>query len=141
MGVRNIIGVKNSTVDMGQLVDTIRLAPKGRSLCTGIDSQFYPALCIGASGLYSTAAGVIPAQMVKLYRLHREGSHGAALALSMRLQALHRYLEYTPGDVATAKEALNLMGLAGGYPRAPLPPLTAEERKGVKAALKTIGAL
>jgi 4-hydroxy-tetrahydrodipicolinate synthase len=141
MSVKNVIGVKNSSSDMGQLIEMIRLSPKGRSLCTGIDSQFYAALCVGASGLYSTAAGVVPAQMVKLYDLAMKGKHAEALALSMRLQALNRFLEYDPGYVAPAKEALNLLGLPGGYLRGPLPELTAEEKAGVKAALKTIGAL
>ena len=58
--VKNIIGVKNSSPDMGEFIEMVRLSPKGRSLCTGIDSQFYPALCIGAVGLYSTAACVMP---------------------------------------------------------------------------------
>ena len=141
MAVKNVIGVKNSSPDMGQLVEMIRLSPKGRSLCTGIDSQFYPALCVGAAGLYSTAAGIVPAQMVKLYDLAVQGKHAEALALSMKLQALNRFLEYDPGYVAPAKEALNLLGLPGGYLRGPLPELTADEKAGVKAALKSIGAL
>lgn len=141
MGVRNVIGVKNSSPDMGQLIEMIRLSPTGRSLCTGIDSQFYPALCVGATGLYSTAAGIVPAQMVKLHDLAVQGKHAEALALSMKLQALNRFLEYDPGYVAPAKEALNLLGLPGGYLRGPLPELTADEKAGVKAALKTIGAL
>jgi 4-hydroxy-tetrahydrodipicolinate synthase len=141
MSVKNIIGVKNSSPDMGQLVEMIRLSPKGRSLCTGIDSQFYPALCVGASGLYSTAACIVPAEMVKLYDLTMAGKHTEALALSMKLQTLNRYLEYDPGYVAPAKEALNLLGLPGGCIRRPLPPLTAAEKAGVKAALKTIGVL
>jgi 4-hydroxy-tetrahydrodipicolinate synthase len=141
MSVKNVIGVKNSSPDMGQLIEMIRLSPKGKSLCTGIDSQFYPALCVGASGLYSTAAGVAPAAMVKLYDLAMKGKHAEALALNMQLQALNKYLEYDPGYVAPAKEALNLLGLPGGYLRAPLPQLTSEEKAGVKAALKTIGLL
>jgi len=141
MAVKNIIGVKNSASDMGQLIEMIRLSPKGRSLCTGIDSQFYPALCVGASGVYSTAACVVPAQMVRLYTLFVQGKHAEALALHMQLQALNKYLEYDPGYVAPAKEALNLLGLPGGYLRAPLPELTAEEKSGVRAALKEIGAL
>ncbi len=139
--VKNVIGVKNSATDMGQLIEMIRLAPKGRSLCTGIDSQFYAALCVGASGLYSTAAGVVPAQMVRLYDLAAGGKHAEARALSQRLQALNRYLEDDPGYAAPAKEALNMMGLPGGCPRAPLPGLTAGEKKGLKAALKAVGAL
>ena len=141
MSVKNIIGVKQSSPDMGQLVELIRLSPPGRSLCTGIDSQFYPALCMGAVGLYSTAAGVIPAQMVRLYDLFTQGKHKEAQELHLQLQVLNRFLEYDPGYVAPAKEALNLMGLPGGEPRKPMPELTASERSGLKAALKQIGAL
>jgi 4-hydroxy-tetrahydrodipicolinate synthase len=141
MSVKNLIGVKNSSPDMGQLIEMIRLSPPGKSLCTGIDSQFYAALCIGASGLYSTAACVLPAQMVKLYDLTMAGKHAEALALNMKLQALNKFLEYDPGYVAPAKEALNLLGLPGGFLRAPLPQLTAEEKSGVKTALKAVGAL
>ena len=67
--------------------------------------------------------------------------YAEALELSMKLQTLNRYLEYDPGYVAPAKEALNLMGLPGGFLRAPLPQLTSEEKAGVKAALKSIGVL
>jgi dihydrodipicolinate synthase/N-acetylneuraminate lyase len=83
----------------------------------------------------------MPAQMVKLYDLTLAGKHKEALDLNMKLQALNRYLEYDPGYVAPAKEALNLLGLPGGYLREPLPQLTPDEKAGVKAALKAIGAL
>ena len=141
MNEKNIIGVKQSNSDMGQLVELLRLAPKGLSLCTGIDSQFYPALCVGAVGIYSTAAGIIPAQMVELYNLFKAGKHAEALELHMKLQVLNKYLEYEPGYVAPAKEALNLLGLPGGYLRSPLPELTPEEKKGIKSSLKEIGVL
>jgi dihydrodipicolinate synthase/N-acetylneuraminate lyase len=78
---------------------------------------------------------------VRLYDLAMNGRHAEALALNMQLQALNTYLEYDPGCAAPAKEALNLLGLPGGCLRAPLPQLTAGEKAGVKAALKTIGLL
>jgi len=141
LGENRVVGVKQSSADMGQLVELLRLAPAGKSLCTGIDSQFYPALCVGAVGVYSTAAGVIPVQMVRLYDLYRDNRREEALALHLQLQALNKFLEYDPGYVAPAKEALNLMGLPGGYTRAPLPELSREEKSGIKKALKAIGAL
>ncbi len=137
----NIIGMKQSNSDMGQLIEIIRISPKDVSICTGIDSQFYPALCIGAIGIYSTAATVMPAQMVKVYNLFQEEKFEEALALHMKLQALNKYLEYDPGYVAPAKEALSLLGLSGGYTRLPLPELTTEEKKGIRKALETIGLL
>jgi dihydrodipicolinate synthase/N-acetylneuraminate lyase len=38
-------------------------------------------------------------------------------------------------------DEVDLKGLPGGHLRGPLPELTDEEKAGVKAALKTIGAL
>lgn len=141
MSAKNVIGVKQSCTDMGQLVEMIRLSPKGKSLCTGIDSQFYPALCVGAVGIYSTAACVIPKQMVKLYDLFVTGKHAEAISLHLNLQALNKFLEYDPGYVAPAKEALNLLGLPGGKLRRPMPDLTADEKVMIKQALVEVGAL
>ena len=60
--VENIIGLKQSQDDLGQLVETIRLCGESISICTGIDSQFYAALCVGATGIFSTAATICPRQ-------------------------------------------------------------------------------
>jgi 4-hydroxy-tetrahydrodipicolinate synthase len=111
------------------------------AVTTGIDSQFYPALCIGATGIFSTAASVIPRQMVQVYELFQKGERGEALALHMKLQVLNRFLEYDPGYVAPAKEALTMMGFPAGPVRRPLPDLTEEERRGVREALVELGLI
>ena len=134
-----IIGCKQSNADMGQLVEVLRLAPPTFSANTGVDSQFYPALCAGARGIFSTAATVIPRQMVEIYRLAQKGEHEAARALHMKVQVLNRFLEYDPGYVAPCKEALEMLGIRVGSPRKPMPGLTDGERAGVRAALKELG--
>jgi len=136
-----IIGVKQSNADMGQLVELIRLAGTRMAITTGIDSQFYPALCIGTKGIFSTAASVIPKPMVEVYDLFRQGKRDQALQLHMKLQALNRFLEYDPGYVAPAKEALTMLGYPAGPVRAPLPELTRAERQGVRDALIDLGML
>ena len=133
-----IIGCKQSNADMGQLVEVLRLAPPTFSVNTGIDSQFYPALCVGARGIFSTAASLIPRQMVEIYRLTMRGEHDAARALHMKVQVLNRFLEYDPGYVAPCKEALEMLGIRVGSPRKPMPALTEAERAGVRAALKEL---
>ena len=137
----NIIGGKLSQDDMGQLVETIRLAGDRVSINTGIDSQFYPALCVGSRGIFSTASCVIPRLMADIYDHFVAGRHVEALDLHMKVQVLNRFLEYDPGYVAPAKEALAMLGLPSGPPRRPLPDLTPEERSGVKSALEQLGML
>jgi 4-hydroxy-tetrahydrodipicolinate synthase len=136
--IRGIIGLKQSNPDLGQLVEVLRTARNGFAMLTGIDSQFYPALCVGAAGIFSTAACVAPRMMVEIYDAFQQGDHRKALATHMKLQILNRFLEYDPGYVAPCKEALKLMGLPGGPVRAPLPSLTSAQRNDLKSALKKL---
>ena len=139
--VPGIIGLKESNADLGQLVESIRVSPRGFSVCTGIDSQFYPSLCAGDQGVFSTAASAIPGQMVELYEVFLAGEHDRARDLHLRVQSLNRYLEYEPGYVAPCKEVLRLLGMPGGAVRRPLPSLTEEEKAGVRSALEELGLL
>ncbi len=136
--IGGIIGLKQSNPDLGQLVEVIRTAKKGFSVLTGIDSQFYPALCVKGQGIFSTAACVAPEMMVKIYEAFEKGDHEEALAEHMRLQILNRFLEYDPGYVTPCKEALKMMGLPAGPVRPPLPPLTPTQKKDLKEALKKL---
>ena len=141
MDVNNIIGLKQSNTDMGQLVEVMRLARKEASICTGIDSQFFPALMIGAKGIYSTAGGVIPKHMKAVYNLFRKGKFEEARDLHLKIQELNRFLEYDPGYVSPAKEALRILGLPAGPVRRPMPELTEDQKERLKQSLKNIGAL
>lgn len=141
MQLNSIIGIKQSSADMGQLVEVMRLTEGDASICTGIDSQFFPALMAGAAGIYSTAASVIPAQMKKIYTLFRENKFFEARALHVKVQELNRFLEYDPGYVSPAKEALQILGLPAGPVRGPMPALTAAQKAGLTQALANLGVL
>jgi 4-hydroxy-tetrahydrodipicolinate synthase len=139
--VPGIIGLKQSQADMGQLVEAIRVAGERIAVLTGIDSQFYPALCVGARGIFSTAACVIPRQMGAIYAAFRKGDRRTALRVHNEIQGLNRYLEYEPGYVNACKAALDLLGLPGGPVRSPLPPLTTGERAAIRSALRDLKLL
>ena len=140
--VKNIVGLKQSADDLGQLVEALRLSEaSGRPLCTGVDSQFYAALCVGAAGIFSTAAAIVPAQIVRLFDLQQAGDHAGAAAQHRLLQPLNRFLEYDPGYVSPTKEALEMMGLSCGPVRRPLPDFPAGERQALRDALAALGAL
>ena len=142
MDVENIVGLKQSADDLGQLVESLRLSEhSGRLLCTGVDSQFYAALCVGAQGIFSTAAAIVPAQVVRLYDLQQAGDHAEAAAQHRLLQPLNRFLEYDPGYVSPTKEALEMMGLSCGPVRRPLPDFPESQRQSLRDALVALGAL
>lgn len=135
--IDGIIGLKQSNPDLGQLVEVIRLVGDKISILTGIDSQFYPSLCAGGRGVFSTAACVVPQQMVKMFEEFEKGNHEAASAIHMKLQNLNHFFEYDPGYVAPCKEALKMLGLPAGAVREPLPRLTEEQKAQIKQALLT----
>jgi 4-hydroxy-tetrahydrodipicolinate synthase len=136
-----IIGIKQSNYNMSELVELLRLVGNKMAVTTGIDSQFYPALCVGVAGIFSAAASVIPKQVVEVYDLFQQGKRDEALRLYMRLQLIDRLLEYKPGCVAPAKEALTMLGYPAGPVRRPLPDLTDQERQGIRDALVDLGLL
>lgn len=138
---KGVIGLKQSNSDLGQLVETVRRSGEKISICTGIDSQFYPSLCAGAKGIFSTAACVIPKQMVQIFDLTENGKRDEAFRLHMRIQELNRLLEYDPGYVAPCKEALSMLGLPGGPVREPLPVLSPTEGEALKQALGDLNLL
>jgi 4-hydroxy-tetrahydrodipicolinate synthase len=142
MEIDNVIGLKQSNDDLGQLVEALRLSEDtGRSLLTGIDSQFYAALTVGARGIFSTAAAIVPAEMVRLYDLVAGGDHAGAAEQHRRLQPLNRFLEYDPGYVSPTKEALTMLGLDCGPVRRPLPDFPESERPALRDALEALGAV
>jgi 4-hydroxy-tetrahydrodipicolinate synthase len=140
----NVVGLKQSSSDLGQLVEAIHevrvVRGLSRALLTGVDSQFAAAVSIGADGIYSTASGIIPAAIVRLYSLAAAPDPKAAAELQLELQPLNRFLEYDPGYVAPAKEALRMLGIEVGDPRAPLPGLTEDERTRLAAAISQLRA-
>lgn len=134
-----IIGIKQSNADLGQLVEAIRLCGDQVSILTGIDSQFLPALSVGARGIFSTAATVAPRQMRQIWDLWQAGKLHDASKLQMKMQPLNRFLEYDPGYVSPAKTALNLMGIQVGHPRRPMLRLTTAEEVNLQIALAELG--
>lgn len=141
LSIDGVIGLKQSEYDISQAVETIRQMGDKVSIMTGIDSQLFPMLCIGGRGIFSTAACVVPDQMVELYNVFQEGDVKRALSIFMKLQVLNRFFEYDPGYVAPCKEALMMLGLPAGHVRAPLPTLSKQEREQLSDALVKLGLL
>ncbi|MEM2926200.1 MAG: 4-hydroxy-tetrahydrodipicolinate synthase [Candidatus Bathyarchaeia archaeon] len=136
--IPGVVGLKQSNPDLSQTLEIIRSLGNRISVLTGIDSQLFPVLSIGGRGVFSTAACVIPKQMVEVYEAFRRKEFEKALRLHMRIQVLNRFFEYEPGYVAPCKEALSMIGLPCGAVRAPLPPLKEKERKELREALKYV---
>src|SRR5439155_16687359 len=56
----NIIGMKESGGDIGQIAELVSETPSSFRVLAGSSTTFYAALCVGASGGTLALAGVLP---------------------------------------------------------------------------------
>ena len=134
----NIVGVKDSSGDVLNLAETVRLVPKDFAVLTGNGSSLYPALCVGAKGAILAVALIAPGLAVAIHEAFAAGKHEEARLLQQRLTRLTRAVAGRYG-ISGLKAALDMLGLAGGKVRAPLSDVSADARTEIAAVLKETG--
>jgi 4-hydroxy-tetrahydrodipicolinate synthase len=83
-------------------------------------------------------ANVFPALCTQLYKAFRDSRFEEAAVLQNRISFANEVLVKKFNQLAAIKEAMNLKGLPGGYPRKPSLPLVGAERKTLETLLKEI---
>ncbi len=115
----NIIGIKDSSGNIGQLSEMINLSKKGFAVFVGSAPVFFPALCVGAVGGILAVANVVPQECVQIQSLFNEGKMNEARALQSQLTPLAKAVTIKYG-IGGLKVAMDLTGYFGGNPRLPL---------------------
>ena len=115
----NIVGIKDSSGDMVNFVEMLRLASRKFAVLTGHASLLYAALSAGAQGAILAAGCVAPEVAVRIARLVEQGAHDEAREWQRKFTPLARAVTARFG-IGGLKYALDLRGYAGGEVRAPL---------------------
>jgi 4-hydroxy-tetrahydrodipicolinate synthase len=138
--IPNILGVKDSSGDLQNTNELIRVVPERFAVMQGRDTLIYPALIFGAKGAVPATGNIAPALVVEIYEAFQRGDHAAAKAAQLRLNPLRLALGLgtVPGGV---KAALALMGKSLGPCRAPVGPLSPENEKKMTNVLRQNGLL
>jgi 4-hydroxy-2-oxoglutarate aldolase len=124
----NIVGLKDSNGDIGQVAAVVARVPAGFTVLVGAAATLYPAITVGAAGGIVAVANVVPDVCVKLYDLARAGKHDEARALQQRLTPLANAV--TSGySIAGLKVAMEIAGYVGGDVRRPLRPAKPDARE------------
>ena len=125
--VPNFAGIKDSSGDLTQVAEMIRLCPPDFKVIMGRDSLIYGALTYGAAGAIAATANVAPKLIVEIYQAYREGDYDRAKECQRKLAPLRSAFGLGSFPVVV-KEALTMMGLPGGQCRKPIQPLSEEKR-------------
>jgi 4-hydroxy-2-oxoglutarate aldolase len=115
----NIIGIKDSSGNIGQLSEIVHLSQKGFVIFVGSAPVFFPALCVGAVGGILAVAQVAPQECVQIQNFFNKGKFDEARALQSRLTPLAKAVT-TKFGIGGLKMALDMTGYFGGDPRPPL---------------------
>ena len=134
----NIRGIKDSSGDLQNTNEYLRVVPLHFSVMQGRDTLIYPSLLFGARGAVPASANVAPALCVEIFEAFQRGDHAAALAAQLRLNPIRLSLNLgtAPGGV---KAALDLLGMSLGPSRSPIAPLPPEKREKMRLALEQAG--
>ena len=127
--IPNVIGVKEASGNMEQILSILRDRPKGFLVLSGDDAWTLPLLGCGGDGVISVASNEVP-------RLMRQLVDEKSIAIQNRLLPLltGNFIESNPGP---AKAAMKMMGiLESDTLRPPLAPMTAANRAKLEQILR-----
>lgn len=133
--VDNVIGVKEASGNLEQVMELISRRPNNFLVISGDDALTLPMLALGADGVISVLANEAPKQMSDMVRAGLAGDIAAARTLHYRLLPLMEanFLETNPVPVKTA---LELMGRMPAHFRLPLVPMSEGNRHVLRSALE-----
>ncbi|MBU1112729.1 MAG: 4-hydroxy-tetrahydrodipicolinate synthase [Candidatus Omnitrophica bacterium] len=137
---RNIVGVKEASGSLEQM-SRVRLAcGEGFYLLSGDDALTLPALSIGASGVISVVANIVPKDVASLVSEFQKGNIEKAEKLHYKLLPLVKamFLETNPIPLKTA---MGLLGVCQPDLRLPMCAIADDNLNKLKKALGDYGLL
>jgi len=136
--LKNIVALKEASGDIHQISESIRLAGDKLDIYSGDDSLLVPAVAIGAKGVISVAANVVPDTMASMAALSLAGDFKAAAGLHFNLAHLMQLLfcEVNPIPI---KKAMEFIGFKTGILRLPLTEMEPENAAKLKKEMVRLG--
>jgi len=116
----NIVAIKEASGDINQISQVIELTrDEDFSVISGDDNMTLPMMSLGAVGVISVSANIVPRQMIDLYQAFLKGDYEKARKMHFSLSPLIRAL-FAESNPIPVKKAVEMRGMAGGPVRLPL---------------------
>lgn len=134
--IKNIIGIKQSGVELADNMEVIRQAPDFAVL-SGDDNMVFSLTALGGKGTIAASAHIATRQWVQMVELIRDGQLAEARRLHYWLLPLAKVLFIEPNP-APLKAALEMLKLPAGDPRLPILPASETCRKQIHSVLNAM---
>lgn len=115
----NIIGIKEASGNLQQVMDILRNRPDNFKVISGDDALTYPMITLGADGVISVMANALPAEMSQMVRFAMKGDLKKALPLHYRMLPLMHAI-FEEGNPSGIKALLEIEGQITNVLRLPL---------------------
>lgn len=138
--VPNIVGIKEASGDIGQVVKLMTLTDGNIDLYSGNDDQVVPLMAMGGIGVISVVANIAPRAMHDLCQKFLDGDVAGAAKLQRDTHALFENL-FSEVNPIPVKKAVDLLGLNAGPLRMPLTEMTPANAEKLRQAMVDFGLL
>lgn len=136
--IDTIIGIKEASANMDQVMQIIDKAPSDFFLTSGEDALAFPITTLGGAGVISVVANAYPLQFSNMIRAAKEGRVEEAKKLHYQLLDFTNML-FEEGNPGGIKVALEIMGICGATMRQPLWPISENLKARIKTKIEQIG--
>jgi 4-hydroxy-tetrahydrodipicolinate synthase len=136
----NINGVKEASGNFALLASTIAACGDELNFWSGNDNEVVPMMSLGAKGVISVVANILPRLMAEMTKACLEGDFAKGASMQLRyLELMDRlFIEVNPIPI---KAAMNLLGMDVGEPRLPLCDMEPANLEKLKAAMRNINLI
>jgi 4-hydroxy-tetrahydrodipicolinate synthase len=136
----NIVGVKEASGDLSQVMDLIMRKPDDFSVLSGDDNLGYPIIALGGHGIISVASNLIPDRMAALVASALAGDMEKARSLHYELLPLFKAL-FVETNPIPVKYGMSRIGRANEVYRLPMCSPADASKKVVDGVLRDLGLL
>lgn len=133
--VPNIAAVKEASGMVGKIGEILRDRPAHFSVFSGDDSLTLPLVAMGADGVISTAANLIPKQMKTIVESVKKGKLSQAQEVNGQIMNLLKLL-FEQGNPSGIKAAMHIKGFCENSLRLPLTTVTRNLYNRIEEELK-----
>jgi 4-hydroxy-tetrahydrodipicolinate synthase len=120
---RNVVGVKEASGNMEQIMTIVRDRPKHFMVISGDDAITLPLIAAGTDGVISVVGNALPKEFSDLVHHAMKGEWMEARTLHYKMLELIQLL-FAEGNPAGVKEVLSHLDICENYLRLPLTPVS-----------------
>lgn len=133
----NIVGVKEASGSLPQMMDVIHRTPEDFVVLSGDDNLTLPLMAVGGKGVISVASNIVPDRMSAMVKAGLEGNFEEMRKLHYELLPFFK-VEFIETNPIPIKTALAMKGMIREVFRLPMCEMSAENKKKLKIVLKEL---